>query len=196
MKVALLISGYLRSYKNNISYIQDEIIKNFDNVDTYIHITKNENKEDKYLNFIDEENDVKNIVSILNPKSLIIENNININILKNQWSKLYKLNQLKITNEISENKKYDLVIRYRFDLRIKTHHIFNNIESNIVYIPKDSKIDKSKLQDPNDNYICDALAFGTSEIMDKYFDIFKYLNDYGTISETTLYHYLDRKSVV
>ena len=127
MKVALLISGYLRSYKNNISYIQDEIIKNFNNVDTYIHITKNENKEDKYLNFIDEENDIKNIVSILKPKSLLIENNINTDILKNQWSKLYKLNQLKITNEICENKKYDLVIRYRFDLRIKSHNVFNNI---------------------------------------------------------------------
>ena len=175
MKVALLISGYLRSYKNNIKYIQDEIITNFGDVDVYLHITKNESKEDKYLNLIDEENDVKNIVSILNPKSLLIENNANTDILKNQWS----------------NKKYDLVIRYRFDLRIKTHHIFNNIESDTIYIPKDSKIDKSKLQNPNDNYICDALAFGNSEIMDKYFDIFKYLNKYGNVSETTLYEYLN-----
>ena len=94
MKVALLISGYLRSYKNNIGYIQDEIIKNFRDVDVYLHITKNENKEDKYLNFIDEENDVKNIVSILNPKSVLIENNVNTDILKNQWSKLYKLNHI------------------------------------------------------------------------------------------------------
>ena len=156
MKVALLISGYLRSYKNNIKYIQDEIISNFGDVDIYLHITKNEKKEDKYLNLIDEENDVKNIVSILNPKSLLIENNANTDILKNQWSNLYKLNQLKIANEILENKKYNLVIRYRFDLRIKTHHVFNNIKSDTIYIPKDSKIDKSKLQNPNDNYICDA----------------------------------------
>lgn len=191
MKVALLISGYLRSYKNNIKYIQDEIITNFGDVDIYLHITKNESKEDKYLNFIDEENDVKNIVSILNPKSLLVESNTNTNILKNQWSKLYKLNQLKITNEIIENKKYDLVIRYRFDLRIKTHHVFNDIEKNKIYIPKDSKIDKIKLQNPNDNYLCDALAFGSSEIMDKYFDIFKFLDNYGNVSETTLYQYLN-----
>jgi uridine kinase len=190
MKAALLISGYLRSYKNNIKYIQDEIIPNFDDVDVYLHITKNENKEDKYLNFIDEENDVKNIVSILKPKSLVIENNSNTNILKNQWSKLYKLNQLKIVNESIENKKYDLVIRYRFDLRIKTQDIFKSIESNKVYIPKDSKIDKSKLQNPNDNYLCDALAFGDSDTMDKYFDIFKYLDKYGNVSETSLYNYL------
>lgn len=191
MKVALLISGYLRSYKNNIKYVQDEIISKFDNVDIYLHITKNESKEDKYLNFIDEENDVKNIVSILNPKSLLVENNVDTNILKNQWSKLYKLNQLKITNEILKNKKYDLVIRYRFDLRLKIYHVFNNIESNKIYIPKDSKIDKSKLQNPNDSYICDALAFGDSDIMNKYFDIFKYLDKYGNVSETTLYKYLN-----
>lgn len=190
MKVALLISGYLRSYKNNIKYIQDEIITKFGDVDIYLHITKNESKEDKYLNFINEENDVKIIVSALNPKSLLIENNANTDILKNQWSKLYKLNQLKIANESIENKKYDLVIRYRFDLRIKTQDIFKSIESNKVYIPKDSKIDKSKLQNPNDNYLCDALAFGDSDTMDKYFDIFKYLDKYGNVSETSLYNYL------
>lgn len=191
MKVALLISGYLRSYKNNIKYIQDEIISNFGDVDVYLHITKNESKEDKYLNFIDEENDVKNIVTVLNPKSLLIENNANTDILTNQWSKLYKLNQLKITNEIIENKKYDLVIRYRFDLRIKTHNIFDNIESNIIHIPKDSKIDKSKLENHDDNYICDALAFGDSDTMNKYFDILKYLDKYGNVSETALYNYLN-----
>jgi len=84
MTVALLISGYLRTYKNNISFLKEEINKYFTKVDFYVHITKNESKEDKYLNFIDEENDVKNIVSILNPKSLLIESNSNTNILKNQ----------------------------------------------------------------------------------------------------------------
>ncbi len=191
MKIALLISGYLRSYKNNISFIEEEIIKKFGNVDIYLHITKNEKKEDKYFNLIDEEKDIKDIVNILNPKSLIIENNSETSVIKNQWSKLYKLNQIKITNEIIENKKYDLVIRYRFDLKINTNNIFNQKNNNVIYIPKDSKIDKSKLQNPNDRYICDAFAFGSSELMDRYFDIFKYLDNYGDVSETTLYNYLN-----
>ena len=43
MKVALLISGYLRNYQENINFIKEEIINNFVNVDVYLHITNNEN---------------------------------------------------------------------------------------------------------------------------------------------------------
>lgn len=48
MRVALLISGYLRSFKINIPNIKTKILDKFDKVDIYIHITKNESTEDKY----------------------------------------------------------------------------------------------------------------------------------------------------
>jgi uridine kinase len=198
MRVALLIAGYLRSYDKNIKYIQDEIINKFNDVDVYLHITKDENTEDKYLNQI-QDSDIKNINDALNPILTIIENNTHysedksINNATNHWAKLYKLNQLKLIRE-NETSDYDLVIRYRPDLDIKTKNIFDlEIEKNVIYLPKDTKIDKIKLINQTDGYLCDALAFGDSESMNGYFEIYNY---YGAhmlpVSETALYEYLTR----
>jgi uridine kinase len=206
MTVAVLISGYLRSYENIINFIKTEIYPYIAQCDTFIHITKNENKEDKYFNLIDEENDVKKITSSLNPKSIIIESNKfysenkNINSTINQWDKLYRLNEIKKSYETIKNKKYDLVIRLRPDLNIKKINLINqNIDKGKIYIPKDSKIDKKKLKSPNDKFICDAFAFGDSESMDKYFNIFTniddYISKYGSVSETILYYHLRKNNL-
>lgn len=206
MKVALLISGYLRSYENSLSYIKNEIINISNNVDVYLHITKNEKEEDRYLNLIDEDTDIKKIISELNPKSILIEENDYHNRNKlynntfNQWSKLFKLNELKKINESIHGEKYDLVVRYRPDLSIKTKNLMSfKPKPNTIYLPYDSKIDKKKLKSANDKYVCDALAFGDSESMDKYFDIFKniddYISTYGAVSETILYNHLRKTNV-
>ena len=201
MRVALLISGYLRSYDVNIESIKNVIINKFDVVDTYLHITKNECSEDKYLNLINEDNDIKNITNHLSPIVTIIEDNYEynenrlVNNVINQWCKLYKLNQLKTINEISSGVKYDLVIRYRPDIHIKSNESFVIDPSpHTIYIPDDSKMDKSRLVNPGDGYICDAIAFGDSNSMDTYFDIYKQLEllvgSVGHVSESILYHYL------
>lgn len=201
MSVAILISGYLRFYDNLIYFIEREIIPNFDECDIFLHITKNENKEDKYFNLIDEDNDIKKIVSLLKPKTILIESNEkysndkNVNATINQWAKLFRLNHIKKIHELSKNKKYDFVIRLRPDLNIQKNDIFKiPYEKNVVYLPKDSKIDKTKLLNHYDNFVCDAFAFGSSEIMDKYFSIYEDIADkiekYGYVSETLLYNYL------
>jgi uridine kinase len=205
MKVALLISGYLRSYDINLQFIEDEILNKFEYVDTFIHITKNENSEDKYFNLINEESDVKSISATLKPISTLIENNLNysedviINNLYNQWGKLFKLNELKKINEKINNFKYDLVIRFRPDLNIKDKNIFDGIDLRKITIPRDSKINKSRLLNTGDGHICDAFSFGGSEVMDKYFDIYLNLKwlvkEFGNVSETILAKYLDSFNV-
>jgi uridine kinase len=206
MKVAILISGYLRSYENSLSYIKNEIISIFNDVDVYLHITKNEKEEDRYLNLIDEDSDIKRIITELNPKSLLIEKNDYRNSNRyynntiNQWSKLYKLNELKKINESIIGEKYDLVVRYRPDLSIKTKNLMKlKPRKNTIYVPYDSKIDKKKLKNPNDKYICDGFAFGDSESMDCYFNIFTNINEYiityGTISETILFNHLYNNNI-
>jgi uridine kinase len=203
MTVAILISGYLRSYDNIINFIKTEINPYFKQCDTFIHITKNENKEDKYFNRIDEENDIKSIISSINPKSILIESNetystnTNINSTINQWGKLYRLNEIKKSYENIKNVKYDIVIRLRPDLNIEKNDMFKiPYTKNKIYIPKDSKMDISKLIKKTDNFICDALAFGDSDIMDKYFSIYKDLinniDKYGYVSETLLFNHLNR----
>jgi uridine kinase len=202
MTAAILISGYLRSYDNIINFIKNEINSYFTQCDTFIHITKNESKEDKYFNLIDEENDVKKIITLLNPKSILIEpnenysDNKNINSTINQWSKLHRLNEIKKSYETVKHKKYDLVIRLRPDLNITKHNLFSKKYSkNKIYLPFDSKIDKTKLSNLNDEHLCDAFAFGESVLMDKYFSIYENIlpniNKYGFVSETLLYHHLN-----
>lgn len=191
MKAALIISGYLRSIQLNIQNIKEKIINKFDSVDVYIHITTNE-EDDKYLNIND-----KNIILELEPKSILYESNYIFthnkkeNDLINTWFKYYKLNEIKKLNEI--DKKYDIVIKYRPDLNINTNINFD-IKDDIIYIPQDSKIDKSKLKHEDDKYICDIFAYGSSDMMDKYFSIYKnifsLIEKYGDIPETILYYHL------
>jgi hypothetical protein len=49
MKVALIIAGYLRSFKDNLPLLKNQIISEFNDIDIYIHITLNEENEDKYF---------------------------------------------------------------------------------------------------------------------------------------------------
>lgn len=196
MRVALIISGYLRTFKLNYPNLKEKILDQFENVDIYLHITENEEKDDRYLNQIE---DISNIKKELNPICIIVEPNIkffddkNKNNIFNSFSKLYKLNQIKIENE-KYIGQYDIVIKYRPDLNIISDYIFEKPENNIL-IPSDSKIDKGKLKNPNDSYLCDIFAYGSSKMMDKYFEVFNHLpklsDKYGDVSETLIYHYLN-----
>jgi len=196
MKIALLISGYTRSLKLNIEKIYNFII-NGNNVDIFMYLNNDDDK--KYLN---KHLDIKEIQSILNPKFIIISDNLNLNSnyndIYNQNYKYFILNEKKKEIEYIEKFKYDIVIKFRPDTHLNQKLDFN-IEKNIVYIPIDSKIDKSKLINKNDNYICDIIAYGKSDIMDKYFDFYLYINEliytYGYINETLLYYYLIKYNI-
>jgi len=138
----------------------------------------------------------------LNPITTIVENNQlyvddnRINNVINLWAKLYKLNEIKSIRE-SESTDYDLVIRYRLDLNILTKNLFGIlIEDDIVYLPLDAKMDKTRLTNSDDGYLCDALAFGRSKIMNKYFDIYEfYGNKFLPVSETSLFEYLTNNNI-
>lgn len=201
MKAALLISGYLRSFKDNIPNIKKYIIEKFDEVDLYIHITENEYYDDKYLNVNDKEDIIKLINKEFNVKSLLIErnalfsNNQKENILFNAWSKFYKLNQVKIMNELNGNN-YDIVIKLRPDVQLQQ---ISFLHDDYIHIPNNSLVDKNKLLNIQDPYICDIIAYGKSIQMNIYFNIFNQLRDlitqYGYIPETVLYWYLTNNNI-
>tara|TARA_X000000368_G_scaffold418454_1_gene418151 strand:- start:5410 stop:6789 length:1380 start_codon:yes stop_codon:yes gene_type:complete len=193
-KIAILISGYIRTFENNINYFQNNVLQN-NEVDIYIHKTKNE-KNDKYNNT----NNWDNIKKILKPK-IILETdelhfnaNNKINNLLNQFYKFYILNNIKNTIEKEENIIYDVVIKWRPDILINSKLDFTVIENNTIYIPSDSKIDTLKLMNEKDKYLCDIIAYGDNNSMNYYFNFYKKLNDlikiYGNCSETLLYYYL------
>ena len=144
MKAALLISGYLRTIKLNLPNIKKFIINNFKSTDVYIHITKNESSEDKYLNPNDLDDIIKCIESELSPKILLEENNLIFsnnskeNCLYNTWFKFYKLNSIKKLNE-ELHGKYDIVIKIRPDVNLQ----FINFDCVLdkIHIPKNAVLD-------------------------------------------------------
>jgi len=204
MKVALLIAGYLRNYTINVEYIKESLLKKYSKVDVYLHVTKDENNQDKYFNLIEEEKDFKQITDILSPISVITESNILYtndrasNNTINHWVKLYKLNTLKCINEQITGKEYDLVVRYRPDISLENLDFFDEL-SDVITVPHDSKIDNSKLLKPKDPHLCDAFAYGPSSAMNLYFSIFENIKHliltYGNVSETLLYYHLTSKNI-
>lgn len=193
MKCALLISGYLRSFKENINNLQKYLLDGND-IDIYIHITKE--SEQKYNNIsisLDE------IYTLINPKIMIVSKNMNFN--KNQQQnnilnenyKYYLLNTERKKIEQIENIQYDILIKIRPDVRLQEKLVLN-FDKEKIYIPKDSKIDISKLNNPTDHHICDIIAFGPTPLMDYYFDFYTKLNElipiHGIVNETLLYHYI------
>ena len=68
MNIALLISGYLRSFEHNIENIKKYIIEN-NKVDIYIYITKN--KETKYMNLDIDINKIREYFSLVKAYSFI-----------------------------------------------------------------------------------------------------------------------------
>jgi uridine kinase len=195
-KIALLISGYLRSFKYNIESLKENLLNIYD-IDIYIHITNC--NETKYLN---KNISIDEINLILKPKIIIITDNINFNSdnndLYNQNYKYYILNQKRIEIEKIENIKYDIVMKIRPDIYLYEKIVFND-DKDIIYIPYDNKIDKTKLYKLDDDYLCDMIAYGSSSIMNKYFDIYTDLNSliskFGKTNETLLFKYLTKKSI-
>ena len=194
MKIAIIIAGFIRSFDHIINQFQKNVLQNYD-IDIYIHKSNNE-KQDKYNN----KNNWENIKKILDPKCIIeskdvfFSENKKINNIMNQFYKFYILNEMKKTIEKEENINYDFVIKWRPDILLYNKMNFKNIEKNTIYIPNDSKMDKSRLTNLNDKYLCDIIAYGDNNSMNYYFDFYKSLNNlidkYGSCSETLLYHYL------
>lgn len=195
MKVALMISGYARSLKTNIESLRENLLNLYD-IDIYIHITlSNENK------YINNSISIDEINTMLNPKVMIITDNIKFDNeynLYNQNYKCYILNQKRLEIEKIENIKYDVVLKLRPDVYLQEKIVFE-MDKDVVYIPKDNKIDKTKLKSINDNYICDIIAYGSPTIMNHYFNMYTQLDilikKYGNINETILYNYLLDNSI-
>lgn len=199
MKIALIISGYLRGINENIEKIKNNIIQN-NECDVYIHIT-NDESNDKYFN---KKTTIDFINTNLTPKILLITNNFifshnnQVNNILNQNYKFYWLNEER--KRICELEKitYDIVIKIRPDLNI-IDKLNYNINFEYIYIPNDSKIDQNKLKNTDDSFICDMLAYGSCEKMNDYFNYYLYINDlikkYGNINETLLYEYLNMNNI-
>jgi hypothetical protein len=139
IKIALLFSGHLRSFeKTYISFLEN--FSHLNDIDIFCHtwntlghndkVWWNNNGDSIYNKKLNEVH-LQNLRNFYNPKKIKIDNSINFvsendeynnkyvgyNALKNQWEGLYRVNQLRLDYENETNKKYDCVIRSRYDIK-------------------------------------------------------------------------------
>jgi len=163
MRIAILISGFLRTFLYNIKK-NKEIFKDYE-CDYYIHISRNP-ELDRYNN---EKYIVEDILNSCEFKYVIFENEIEVKDYPNirrMWYKINVLNDLKKSYEKISNFKYDIVIRLRPDLYIIDDKINFDVKENTIYAKK------------GEGFFLDEFNYGNSSSMDKYAEIYCSLDNY------------------
>jgi hypothetical protein len=200
MKVALVLTGYMRNWEVHFPYIKENII---DKYDPDIFITSYSYSQEHWRSdFI--KVDTKKVIETYHPKNFIFrdketcpeftfkENGRERN--EREWS----IRQLKgwYTNYLSlslfDPNEYDVIIKSRTDLGVKNFEI--DLTKELV-IPA-WKVHPGPCE-PNESYI-DYFAYGNSECMKKYFELYTkmeemHIKDLADISlgETLIYDYIE-----
>ena len=129
MKLALVLSGQLRSFKEGYQYLKTNLLEN-NNVDIYIH-TWSKNWD-------------KTVLELFEPKDILIEddsifNNFsNYRIVSNNHparNTILMYRSIRYADMLRKNSKveYDWIIRSRFDFALNTKINFNNLDKNKMY---------------------------------------------------------------
>lgn len=182
VKTALCISGHLRTFEGNFKSVYDNIINRLD-CDVFIHTWDKMGLQwrftDSNLHMIETEYLESRIKQLYNPKKLVIEKyrqmpttpimfkkQIDHRDVPGILSMFYKIeacNELKKQYENENNFKYDCVIRFRGDLSMESPiPVDSNTNLNYLFLPVFG----------NFAGLCDQIAYGSSEIMDKYSNIY------------------------
>lgn len=191
MKIALLISGQPRRYRNGYQELKRWFLDRY-NIDVYLHAW--EAKEFHKYNFFNngklekvhhvDENLYNNLIDWYQPKDYLFEksiqfdktdlkgkNNQRLNSQMGMWMSLKRAWDLMDTSGI----KYDLIFKTRYDL-LFTHRVANNC----ILLEDLTKFDPLKLHYfgyaddwPHTNYqMNDQIAIGGYDVMKTYCNLF------------------------
>lgn len=111
MKIAIIISGFLRTILYNIKKLK-KILENHD-CEYYLHLSRNEDF-DRYNN---EKIDINKVIEVVNPIKCILEEEINFDYckkninIKRMWYKIFMMGNLVFEYEKIMNFKYDKIGR-------------------------------------------------------------------------------------
>lgn len=185
LRVALCISGHLRTFEQNFISVREHILNRF-NCDVFIHtwdtLGMPYRQLDSRVHNIKTDHMVETINRIYAPKKLIIEPTkrflvsnlmhkamIDYRDIPGILSMFYKIevcNNIKSEYERENNFLYDIVIRFRGDLCMMAPLPINqDTNLNRLFIP----------QYGNFSGLCDQFAFGSSQVMDIYSSLYSNL---------------------
>lgn len=175
MKIALCISGQLRSVAKGFEYINRNLISVAD--------------VDVFLNFwnTDKEGLAETAVRIYKPKKWSSQNEFSDQYFqrftrrgglywppRNTYHSFYSVfhcNILKKEQEILQGFDYDFIVRTRFDYALNRQFPFNLLDKDKIYIPSDR-------MNPEHTVGSDAFSIGSSSVMDRYCSTYLYINDF------------------
>jgi hypothetical protein len=190
----------LDSFNKNLFYLREqghEVDLFFSVWDTYEPSTTAWRQTAIKSNTIDE-----NLIKQINPTSYLIEKYKDVKhnfILKNihptikvepfpiiseegilystsMYYKILSANSLKKEHELKHNFKYDVVVRYRAQIYMDKPLVLNEIQPNTLYVPYVSQHQWENPHYQTWSYITDdRFAYGDSEIMDQYSDVYNNL---------------------
>ena len=172
-RLALCLSGQPRSYFEAYQYVKKNLLDHF-NVDVFIHSWKANNRLNQ-LKIYEE------LSAIYSPSFLQFDNELDSNInsdmivpnashpanfCTSMFYSVYKADQFRITSETLSNKKYDFIVRSRFDLALNKVIDFTKLKKGVVYISKDQE---------GPSLFNDQFAITDSETMSIYSSTFLFL---------------------
>lgn len=164
VKVAILISGFLRSFLHNYNSLKIHLLDKYD-CDLFLNFTPDLEKD----RYIASPIDLNKILEKIKPKVLLTEvENMGKNKfynIKAMWFKLYKLYKLCSLYQDDNNIKYDWIIRLRPDIYLYSFIDLLTLDKLKLHIPN-----AFKSTDPL--YLNDEIAIGTPNIMDIYFSLY------------------------
>lgn len=181
-RLALLLSGHMRTYKQCIDNLREVILSKYD-VDVYIH-TWDTTSELKDVKTDSEEiialykaNGAKNVFIQIDDFDLFMATNplylkyrYIVDRIPAMYIKLFRANEMKKKIEAENGFKYDVCIRHRPDVLLKCSFDFNNHRDALCMVRVDNPCEYC-IQD-------DKFFFGPSHRMDQFCEI---INDLDNI---------------
>jgi hypothetical protein len=166
-KIAVCISGQIRTAIEAVSnfnlFFQDE------DIDVFIHTWYDPSLEDH-------ENVINQIKTLYKPKKFQIDISPNTNRLNFEvmLKTIMLSNELKRKYEVENDIRYDVVVKYRFDILFPqiTKFTVNNIEPRTLYYPQGNN--GVQHTDYNNHGMTDVIFWGDSQTMDIACDTYRY----------------------
>jgi len=175
MKVALLLTGGLRNYKDTFSSFEHYILKDL-NPDVFFYGVENVEGVEKNITDFD---------NLYNPKEAIINNKqfyndltVDINYIKSSYFSFFNVsecNKLRLKYQEENNFEYDIVIRCRLDtfwFRYITKDELLLAENNLV-IPKEWCF-----KEVHEKSLSDIFTITNNSLMNQYSNIFYNIDSY------------------
>ena len=172
IRIALCLSGQPRSYKKAHEYIKRNLLDQY-NVDVFAHawrphIGRMIVYDDisllyQPLQFIMDEA----LPETINSDLFVPNASHPANFCTSMFYSIHRANDFRVREEAKKDKKYDFVIRCRYDIALNKVIDFSSLEKGKIYVSKDC-------EGPNP-LLNDQFAIGDSEVMNVYSTTYMFL---------------------